>query len=48
MSALASMSRGLVVAAVVGLIAALSTSDPQPDRPEPEWYVQVCAEVSSC
>jgi hypothetical protein len=42
------MSRGLVVAAVVGLVAALSTSDPQPDPPKPEWYVQVCAEVSSC
>jgi hypothetical protein len=43
-----SVSRGLVVAAVVGLIAALSTSDPHADRPKPEWYVQVCAEVSSC
>jgi hypothetical protein len=38
----------LVVAAVVGLIAALSTADPHVDRPEPEWYVEVCAQVGSC
>ena len=43
------MTRLLVIAAWVSLVGALATHDPLPPRDEPpEWYVQVCVEVSTC
>jgi hypothetical protein len=43
------MTRLLVIAAWVSLVAALATHDPLPPRDElPEWYVHACAEVSTC
>ncbi len=44
------MVRTLAVGTVVALAAAMSTSAP-PDaqqRPLPQWYVEICADVSTC
>jgi hypothetical protein len=41
------VSRAVVVAAVVALLAAISTSDRE-ERKQPQWYGELCSQVSTC
>lgn len=42
------MGRGFVVAAVVAVVAAVTTSEPAREGPPPDWYVQACQISDAC
>ena len=42
------MSRLLMVLAWLSLVTALVAHRPQPRDEPPEWFVQTCAEVTTC
>ena len=42
------MVRALAAATVIALVGAMATTDVRQDRETPDWYVELCARVSTC